>query len=213
MAQVEVFTFNGFQENTYVLYDNSGECVIVDPGCYERTERDTLKRFILVEELKPVRLIQTHCHIDHVLGSNYISREFGLTVEIHEKEETVLESCVQVASMYGFTGYEPVEKYSTNLVEGDKITFGNSSLEILWVPGHAPGHVVFVDHESKYIVNGDCLFQMSIGRTDLPGGDHDTLLQKIKEKLFQLPDDYVVHCGHGPSTNIGFEKANNPFLK
>ncbi|GGZ14414.1 MBL fold hydrolase [Echinicola pacifica] len=211
MLKVKTFTFNPFQENTYLLYDETKEVIIIDPGCYEKREREALHAFISAEGLKPVRLLNTHCHIDHVLGNYFVNQSYKLPLEIFAKEEPVLAAVASYASNYGFPAYTPckAEKY---LEEGVPVTFGNSSLEVIWVPGHAPGHIVFYDKDSKTCIGGDTLFQGSIGRTDLPGGDHQTLLTAIKEKLFALPDDTTVYPGHGPSTQIGIEKIHNPFV-
>ncbi|QDH79974.1 MBL fold metallo-hydrolase [Echinicola soli] len=211
MLNVQTFTFNPFQENCYILYDDTKKAVIIDPGCYAKDEQETLKNFILSKGLTPVRLLNTHCHIDHVLGNYFINQSYGLPLEIHPKDEPVLMAVSSYASNYGFPAYTPceAEKY---LEEEDKITFGDTTLEVIWVPGHAPGHVVFYHPESKTCIGGDTLFQGSIGRTDLPGGDHQTLLDAIKTKLFVLPDDVKVYPGHGPATLIGHEKIHNPFV-
>ncbi|AWW32324.1 MBL fold metallo-hydrolase [Echinicola strongylocentroti] len=211
MLNVQTFTFNPFQENCYILYDDTKTAVIIDPGCYAKEEQETLKAFIDSNGLKPVRLLNTHCHIDHVLGNYFINHTYGLSLEIHPKDEPVLAAVGTYASNYGFPGYTACEAEKF-LEEGDKISFGNTELEVIWVPGHAPGHVVFYHPESKTCIGGDTLFQGSIGRTDLPGGDHQTLLDAIKSKLFSLPDDVKVYPGHGPATLIGHEKNHNPFV-
>jgi hydroxyacylglutathione hydrolase len=211
MLQIKSFTFNPFQENTLVLFDETKEAVIIDPGCYEKKERDMLLAFVLKEDLMVKLLINTHCHIDHVLGNAFVKRQFNVPLVMHRDEVPVLKAVSSYASNYGFPGYEEstADKF---LDENDKLEFGNISMDIFLVPGHAPGHLVFYHKDSKICVGGDTLFQNSIGRTDLPGGDHDTLLNMIKTKLFSLPDDVVVYPGHGPSTTIGHEKINNPFV-
>ncbi|GAB3649557.1 MBL fold metallo-hydrolase [Echinicola sediminis] len=211
MLQVKVFTFNPFQENTYVLYDETKKAIIVDPGCYEKGEKESLKNFIQEHQLQPVRLLNTHCHIDHVLGNDFVSSSYQIPLEIHPKEEQVLKAVGAYASNYGFPAYVECEDF-TYFEEGNTIEFGNTQLQVIWVPGHAPGHVVFYHAESKTCIGGDTLFQGSIGRTDLPGGDHQTLLEAIKAKLFALPDDVTVYPGHGPATTIGHEKQYNPFV-
>ena len=212
MITIHHFTFNGFQENTYLLYDETKECVIIDPGCYSNTEQQELVDFIEKEGLNPVKLLNTHCHIDHILGNNFVSKTFNIGLEMHEKDLPTLHATTEYGHLYGFTVDQSPEP--TNFLnEGDIISFGNSTLDILFVPGHAPGHIVFVNHEQKFAINGDVLFYGSIGRTDLPGGDHQTLINSIITKMFALPDDYTIYTGHGPSTSIGFEKANNPFLQ
>lgn len=210
--KIQSFAFNPFQENTYVLYDESGECLIIDPGCHNSTEEQELCSFIENNELKPVKLLNTHCHIDHILGNAFVANKYDLGLEMHEKDVPTLKGSSQAANMYGFNldnSIEP-EKF---LKEGEKIKFGNSELDILFVPGHAPGHIAFVAHKNKFVIGGDVLFQGSIGRTDLPGGDYDTLINSIKSKFLPLGDDYTVYSGHGPATNIAFERENNPFLK
>ncbi|MBI2967268.1 MAG: MBL fold metallo-hydrolase [Bacteroidetes bacterium] len=213
MIRVHIFTFNPFAENTLILYDNSGECVIIDAGCYELPENNEIRNFITNHKLNPVRLLNTHCHIDHVLGNRFISKEYGLISEIHKNDLPVLNSTVSVALMWNIPHVDeppPPGKYFSN---GDIINFGTSELEVRFSPGHSPGHVVFVSHEGKFVIAGDVLFNMSIGRTDLPGGDYDTLIRSIKEKIFPLSDDFTVYPGHGPATTIGFEKKHNPFLQ
>jgi glyoxylase-like metal-dependent hydrolase (beta-lactamase superfamily II) len=213
MIKIQSFTFNGFQENTYVLFDESNKCIVIDPGCYEQNEKLELERFIVDNELEPVKLINTHCHIDHVLGNRFVSEKWSLDLEIHELDLPTLRSVKDYCQLYGFHNYEESPEPSTFLKEGDKIHFGNSSLDVLFAPGHAPGHIVLYSKEQHFVIGGDVLFQMSIGRTDLPGGDYDTLISSIKDKLLPLDEQTKVYCGHGPSTTIGFEKANNPFLK
>lgn len=212
MVAIETFTFNPFQENTYVLYDESKECVIIDPGCYNHAEEKDLSAFIKDNDLKPVHLLNTHCHIDHVLGNKYVAETYQLKLSMHKADLPLLESLVQVGQMYGVPA-SPSPAPEIFLEEGDVVKFGKAKLDILFAPGHAPGHIVFIHHEQKFIIGGDVLFQGSIGRTDLPGGDYDTLIRSIKTKLLPLEDEYVVHSGHGPITNIGFERKNNPFLQ
>ncbi len=213
MIKIQSFTFNGFQENTYILFDESKTCIIIDPGCYEENEKLKLEKFIVDNELEPVKLINTHCHIDHVLGNHFVAKKWGLDLEIHEKDLSTLHSVKDYCQLYGFHNYEESPEPSIFLKEGDKIHFGNSSLDILFTPGHAPGHIVLHSKEQHFVIGGDVLFQMSIGRTDLPGGDYDTLINSIKDKLLPLDEQTKVYCGHGPSTSIGFEKMNNSFLK
>ena len=213
MIKIQSFIFNSFQENTYILFDDTKECIIVDPGCYEKSEQDLLKTFVEVNELKPVKLINTHCHIDHVLGNKFVADRWGLNLEMHELDLPLLHSVKNYCNAYGFNQYEESPEPNNFLKEGEQVRFGNSSLDILFTPGHAPGHITLHSPEQKFVIAGDVLFQMSIGRTDLPGGDYDILINSIKKVLFPLAEETQVFCGHGPSTNIGFEKANNPFLK
>lgn len=212
MITVKSFVFNPFAENTFVLSDDSGECMIIDPGCHVKHEEDELKRYIDQEGLKPVKLINTHCHIDHVLGNAFVSKEYNLGLECHEKDLELLQHAGQYAGMYGIQYKESPEP--TNFIEeGEHIRFGTSTLDILFVPGHCPGHIALVSHTQKFVIGGDVLFRESIGRTDLPGGNFDVLIESINRKLFKLADDYTVYCGHGPETTIGHERVNNPFLK
>lgn len=211
MIHVASFTFNPFQENSYVLYDETKECIIIDPGCYTDNERKQLKSFIAKEGLKPVRLINTHCHLDHICGNAFIAKEYGLKLEAHEGEKVVLDASVDHGKMYGFV-FEPSPAIENYLKEGEKITFGNSELDILYTPGHSPASISFYSAKDNFVIAGDVLFFMGIGRTDLPGGSHQTLLDSIRRELFTLPDETAVYNGHGQKTSIGFEKANNPFL-
>ena len=213
MITVKKFTFNPFQENTYLLFDETKECVIVDPGCYESHEQEELVGFIETNELKVVKLLSTHSHIDHVLGNKFVMEKYGVDLYIHSKDLETLTAVETYAATYGFMNYQPCKPPHNFLEEGENVSFGSSQLEIKFVPGHAPGHTVFVAKDEKFVINGDCLFHGSIGRTDLPGGDHQTLLDSIKRELFALPNDFLVYCGHGPETTIGHEKQHNPFLK
>ncbi|MFT4969322.1 MAG: hydroxyacylglutathione hydrolase [Chitinophagales bacterium] len=212
MIHVASFTFNPFQENTYVLYDETKECIIIDPGCYSDNERKQLKAFIQKNELTPVRLINTHCHLDHICGNAFVAKEYNLVLEAHEGEKVVLDASVDHGRMYGFV-FEPSPSISSYLKEGEQITFGNSELDILYTPGHSPASITFYSKEDGLAIVGDVLFFMSIGRSDLPGGDHETLLRSIREQLFTLPDETLVYNGHGQKTSIGFEKQNNPFFQ
>lgn len=210
--KVTCLTFNPFQENTYLLHDDTKECVVVDPGCYERQEQEQLKKYIADNDLKVVRLLNTHCHIDHVLGNKFVADTYNVGLEIHPDDEQTLRSVPVYSSNYGFPQYAE-QLPASYLKEGENIKFGNTELEVIFAPGHAPGHVVFYNKADKTVIGGDVLFQGSIGRTDLPGGDFDTLIQSIKTKLFTLPDEVTVYPGHGPETTIGYEKKYNPFLR
>ncbi|MCE7039787.1 MBL fold metallo-hydrolase [Dyadobacter sp. CY312] len=212
MIQIQSFTFNPFSENTYVLYDETGEAVIVDPGCYDAEELEELYNYIETNKLKPVEIINTHAHIDHVLGVHAVKTKYNIPFALHKIDEQLLKAVKTYAPNYGFPKFdEPeIDRY---LVEGESVRFGNSELKVIFVPGHAPGHVAFVSHEQRFVIGGDVLFRQSIGRTDLPGGDFNTLIESIRMKLFTLDDDYTVYAGHMGPTTIGFEKKNNPFLK
>lgn len=210
MISIQNFVFNPFSENTYVLSDESKECAIIDPGCSDASERTTLLNYIKEKELKPVVLLNTHCHIDHVLGNNLISSTFDLPVTLCKKDLETYKAVVAYAPSYGFPDYKEVEELSF-IDEGDIVSFGNSELETLFVPGHSAGHVAFVQKEERICFSGDVLFNSSIGRTDLPGGDFETLIQSIHQKLFTLDDNMTVYSGHGETTTIGKEKSTNPF--
>lgn len=210
MIQIHHFVFSPFMENTYVLFDETKEAIIVDPGCYDQHEKDELANFIDQEGLKVVKLVNTHCHIDHVFGNNWVKKRYGVKLYIHAEDEATLRSVEVYAPAYGFANYE-TSVADEFFAEGDQVTFGESSLDILFTPGHAPGHVVLINHEQKICIGGDVLFDGSIGRTDLPGGDFDTLIKSIHEKLFPLDDDITVYPGHGGTTTLGKEKISNPF--
>lgn len=212
MIQVKSFTFSPFQENTYVLYDETKSCIIIDPGCFEKHEKETLADFISDNGLKPVRLINTHSHIDHVFGNKFVADTYNLTPEMHENEVHGMRAVPSYAiSAFGLT-VEPSPE-PTFLPESGELTFGNSSLEILFTPGHSIASLSFFSKEDNFVIAGDTLFQGSIGRTDLPGGHYETLIKSIKEKLLPLGDDVVVYSGHMDSTTIGVEKRTNPFLQ
>ena len=208
--KVQEFVFNPFEENTYVVYDDTRQAVIVDPGCYEDYEKQELKEFIESNNLKVMMLLNTHGHIDHVLGNTFIKDEYKVKFYIHKIDEPVMKAVKAYASNYGFPKYQEAT-VDTYLEEGKTIGFGNQQFKILFVPGHSPGHVAFYNEKEKVVIGGDVLFRNSIGRTDLPGGNFDTLINSIHEKLFTLPDDVLVYPGHGPTTTIGFEKVTNPF--
>jgi hydroxyacylglutathione hydrolase len=210
MLQVKKFTFNPLSENTYVLFDNSNECVVIDPGCYEKSEQQELTEFIESNGLVVKKLLNTHCHIDHVLGNAFVKRKFKTGLYINPIEEAMLRAVKSYASNYGFHQYED-STADGFLTEADIVEVGNQKLQILFVPGHSPGHIAFYDASGKSLIGGDVLFENSIGRTDLPGGNFNTLINSIHQKFFTLPDDVTVYCGHGEETSIGFEKRTNPF--
>ncbi|HNA31964.1 MAG TPA: MBL fold metallo-hydrolase [Flavobacteriales bacterium] len=205
------FTFNPFDENTWVL-DNGREALLVDPGCSDADEQRELENWLATNRLTPIRLLLTHAHLDHVLGCAWMHRRFGLLPELHRADLPLLELAERQGLMYGIP-CEPPPAPTKFLAPGDTITLGNERLEVLFVPGHAPGHIAFWHPEQRFVISGDVLFQRSIGRTDLPGGDMDTLIASIRTELFPLGDDVKVHCGHGPDTTIGEERRLNPFLR
>ncbi len=208
---IKIFQFNPFQENTYILYGPTLECVIIDPGCHNHKERQMLVDYIANQKLKPVRLLNTHCHIDHILGNCFIATHYGLELSIGSMELGVLNAAAQSAMTLGID-YAPSPEPKIYLDEGDDITFSEIKLTVIHVPGHSPGHLAFIDHINHLVIGGDVLFRGSIGRTDLPGGDYSTLINSIQQKLLPLGDDYRVFTGHGPVTTIGHEKKTNPFL-
>ena len=212
MISIKSFTFNPFQENTYIAYDETKECIIVDPGCYDEGENNTLRTFIEENELKPVVLVNTHCHLDHVFGNKFVADSYNLTPKMHKLDLPMLEYAPMAAQKYGVHLGELPSSVEF-IEEGDLLKFGNSEFEIIFTPGHAPGHICLINKKENIALSADVLFHLSIGRTDLPMGDHETLLSSIREKLFILNDDMIVYPGHGQQTTIGFEKANNPFLK
>lgn len=210
MLKVQSFTFNPFQENTYLIIAPGGSCIIIDPGCYDRSEQQILRQFIEEHQLKPVRLINTHAHIDHVLGNDFIYQTYQLTPELHRADLPTLAAIPQYAGAYGLN-YTPSPEPQQLLEHGDTIQLEGCDIHVRFAPGHAPGHIMLFNENDYWLIAGDVLFQRSIGRTDLPGGDYDTLIQSIKEQCFTLPDETKVYCGHGPDTTIGEEKRYNPF--
>jgi hydroxyacylglutathione hydrolase len=212
MLTVKSFEFNPVQENTYVLSNQKDACMIIDPGCYFGNERLALQEHIEQQGLSPRLLLNTHCHLDHVFGNQFVSTTWDLPLHLHEKEQQVLA----VAPTMGLQWGMPFENYRGPLhllVPGRTIDMDDDHLEILFLPGHSPGSVGFYYPEGGFLIGGDVLFRESIGRTDLPGGDHATLLRSIREQLWPLPDKTVVYPGHGEPTTIGWEKKHNPFLQ
>lgn len=210
MITVKSFVFNPFSENTYVVYDDTKEALIIDPGCYEKHEQEELEGFVNSNQLNVSLLLNTHCHIDHVLGNDFVKRKYNVPFLIHKAEESLLRAVKSYASNYGFTHYKEAlpDKF---ISEKDEVTWGKSQFDVFFLPGHSPGHLGFYNPEQKLLISGDVLFDGSIGRTDLPGGDTDTLIENIQQKLFILPDEVVVYSGHGNTTTIGVEKKTNPF--
>ena len=212
MLKIKSFVFSPIQENTYLLYNEFNECLIIDPGCYFPEEKDELKAFITQSGLTARMLLNTHCHLDHVFGNKFIAETYELMLQLHEKEKQMLELAPTSGLMYDM----PFDNYVGEYIyvkEGDIVKLGDDELKVIEAPGHSPGHICFYCAKQNFIISGDVLFNRSIGRTDLPGGDHETLLKNIREKLFVLPDETVVYSGHGPVTTIGDEKKYNPFLQ
>lgn len=212
MIHIQKFTFNPYQENTYLLYDQTGECVIIDPGMYGANEEKELADFIQEHELTPVLLLNTHCHIDHVLGNHFIHETYGLVPKFHENELPLLIEVQNYAPQMGIR-YEVSPIAEEFLTETDEITFGKQRLKLIFAPGHSPGHLCYYHAEQAFLIGGDVLFYHSIGRTDLPGGNHQQLLDSIQNNIYTLPASTVVYPGHGPETTIGEEKVSNPFIQ
>lgn len=211
MSIVKTFVNNPYQENTYLLYDDSKECVIIDPGMETGPEQNAVVSFIKENGLKPVLLLNTHCHIDHVLGNKFIQDQYGLKPQFHQGELEVLEAMPAWAEESGIR-YELSPLPDVYLPESGEVKFGNTTLQLIFVPGHSPAHLCFYDEGSGFVIGGDVLFRHSIGRTDFPGGNHDLLIKNIEEKFFTLPDHTTVYPGHGPETSVGHEKEYNPFF-
>ena len=212
MLTVQSFTFNPVQENTYIVYNDKKECCIIDPGCYFASEEQELKSYIVNNGLQPVYLLNTHCHLDHIFGNRFVSKTFGLELYMHRLDKPVLEYGPVSGQMWQL----PFDNYDGPLhflEEGDVVKLGEDELRILFTPGHSPGSISFYNQPEKFIISGDVLFQGSIGRTDLPGGDFETLEESIKTKMYTLPADVIVYSGHGPSTTIGDEMKTNPFVR
>ena len=212
MLTIKSFVFSPVQENTYVLTDEKDACCLIDPGCYFGNERVLLSEYMEQNGLTPKILLNTHCHLDHVFGNKFVYDTWDLPLHLHEKEVPVLENAPEAGLRWGL----PFENYRGELIflaEGDRVKLGDNELTVLFLPGHSPGSIGFYCEAQGFLIGGDVLFRGSIGRTDLPGGDHDTLLRSIREQLWVLPDEVVVYPGHGEPTTIGHERAHNPFLK
>jgi len=211
MFTVKAFTFSPIQENTYLLYNEKGNALIIDPGCYFEEEREELSTYLQQNKLNPQLLLNTHCHLDHVFGNKWIHETYGLLLHIHPNEKQVLDFAPASGLMWNmhFDNYKAEIKY---FHEGEEILLDDDRLKILFAPGHSPGHVCFYCQEQGFVIGGDVLFKQSIGRTDLPGGNFETLINSIKTQLFILPDETIVYSGHGPATTVGYEKKHNPFL-
>lgn len=215
MVNIKTFTFNAFSENTYILFDDNKEAIVFDPGCYTSQERQTLKAFITDKNLSVKKLINTHCHLDHIFGNNFISETYDVELEFHRNEIPVLEKAHLIGDMYGVPMQPqtvPPSDYTKFIEDGDVIEVGEIRLKAILCPGHSPGSLCFYNEEQCFLIGGDVLFYGSIGRTDLPGGNHKQLIDGIHSRLMILPEDTKVYSGHGPATMIGFEKYNNPFL-
>jgi glyoxylase-like metal-dependent hydrolase (beta-lactamase superfamily II) len=209
--ELHSLTLGPFQENTYILVNDDKECILIDPGCYDSNDRERLKSFIESKDLKPVRLINTHCHIDHIFGWNFVYKTWGLKPEYTEKDQVLVDTATQHATMYGLN-MDVLPEAGGYLPEEGILKWGDIELEILFCPGHAPGHICFYHKETKTLVAGDVIFRLSIGRTDLPYCNHEDLLESIRTKIYTLPGDVEIYPGHGPKTRVDFEMQNNPFV-
>ncbi len=209
---IKSFVFNAFYENTYLLASSNLETLILDPGCYEDFEKKELTDYIKTNKLKPIAIINTHCHIDHVLGNDYLKKLYEIPLWIPAMEKNLLKSVSTYAPTMGIQNYREAQPDKL-LGEKDVITFGTDKLEILYAPGHSEGHLMFYHAADKSLMAGDVIFRESIGRTDLPGGDFKTLEKSIKNHVYSLPEAVKIYPGHGPSTTVGHEKENNPFVK
>lgn len=211
MISIKRFSFNPYQVNTYVLHDETGECVIIDPGMDGEAEKMLMFNYISTNNLKPVKLLNTHTHIDHILSNDYVSKQFNIKLFAHKSSTQFLAGAHSYAATFGMN-MDAVKEIDEFLVGDQIVEFGKSQLKVLETPGHADGSICFYGEEDKFVITGDVLFRESIGRTDLETGNYDILQQSIWEKLFTLPDDVTAYPGHGPETNIGFEKLHNPFV-
>jgi len=208
---VKKFKFNPIEVNAFVLWDETLECVIIDPACFYPEEEQQLKLFIETNNLRPVKLLNTHGHFDHLMGNRFVEKTWGLSCEIHQEDNYLVEQASSQSLLFGMSIPKPPLP-GHFFVDGEVLSFGNSTLKVIFVPGHSPGGVAFYSEADKMLIAGDILFYGSVGRTDLPKGNHEQLITGIKEKLLVLDPDVRVYCGHGPETTIGAEKRNNPFL-
>ncbi|MDZ4664384.1 MAG: MBL fold metallo-hydrolase [Bacteroidota bacterium] len=211
MLKLKSFEVNPFQQNTYLIWDSNNIAAIIDPGNSNNQENQMIKKFISENNLKLERLLLTHAHIDHIMGNSFIFDEFGLLPEVHKEDVYFIDVMGKTAEMYGVP-YEQSPQPEKFLEDKQVIQLGELEFSCIFTPGHSPGSITFYFEKEKVMIAGDVLFNGSIGRTDLPRGDHPTLIQSIKTKLLPLGDDIKVYSGHGPSTVTGYEKLNNPFL-
>jgi hydroxyacylglutathione hydrolase len=209
---IKTFTFNPIQENTYLVYDETNEAVVIDAGCVSEIEKRALKNYIENNNLTLKRVLNTHLHFDHQFGNKFLFTTYGIKPEAGKEDEYLLENVIAQTRSFGMAVDEEPQSIGSYITDNQEIKFGNTTLVALHVPGHSPGHMAFYDQKDGILFAGDVLFRGSIGRTDLPKGDYATLILSITNKLLPLPDSTVVYSGHGPSTTIGFERKNNPFL-
>ena len=209
---IKTFTFNPIQENTFLVYDETLEAVVIDAGCISKIEKRALQQYIENNNLILKRVLNTHLHFDHQFGNRFLFDTFGIEPEAGKEDEYLLENVIAQTRSFGMDVDEEAQPLGGYITENQEIKFGNTTLKAFHVPGHSPGSMAFYVEKEGVLFAGDVLFRGSIGRTDLPGGDYATLIRSITEKLLPLPDSTVVYSGHGPQTTIGFEKKNNPFL-
>lgn len=201
--------FSPIEVNTYILADQSNDCAIIDCGCYDRSESDELVRLIDDKKLNPVLLLNTHCHLDHVFGNSFMLEKYNLKALSCKEDEINRKKAVQHAALFGLLMSEPPEPGGF-IADRQVITFGTTELIALHVPGHSPGSMAFYSEKNGCVFTGDALFAGSIGRTDLLGGNHETLINSIRNRLFVLPPSTVVYPGHGSKTTIDKERMTNP---
>jgi hydroxyacylglutathione hydrolase len=206
---VKSFVFNPIQENTYIVYSESNNAVIIDPGCYFREEKNELKRFIEENNLNVKALLNTHGHIDHVLGNSFVLNEYKIDFYLHKEDLVTLQAVSNYAHLYGFDAYEISPEPNKWLNDNDQLIFDDIKFKVIFGPGHSPGHVAFYNAENSILIGGDILFKGSFGRVDLPGGNLETLKKTIFNKLFTLPENTIVYSGHGEPTTIAVEKKSN----
>lgn len=211
MFTIKTFVFNPFQENTYVVHDETLNCVIIDNGAHSESEKYALEKYLKDNNLNLCHLLNTHNHIDHILGNEFITKTFGISPKAHKEDDFLIGTAHEYGKMFGIECNKPPE-VEEHIIENQELKFGNSILRTIFVPGHSPGHVVFYCEKEKVLFSGDVLFEGSIGRTDLPGGNFDQLISNIKNKLLTLPDETIVYPGHGSTTSISKEKETNTFL-
>lgn len=208
----EIFVNNPWQENTVILYDETGEAAVIDCGCFTEGEKERVRGFLQKQALKPVLLLNTHLHPDHVMGNGFMKQEYGLEAKASQADEFLLESAADYAAQLGLRGMTPPPPLGGYLRDGDRVQFGHTELQVIAVGGHSPGGLCFYSEADRLLVAGDVLFARSVGRSDLPGGNWQELITGIREKLLVLPEDVKVIPGHGENTQIGVEKRENPFL-
>jgi glyoxylase-like metal-dependent hydrolase (beta-lactamase superfamily II) len=208
---IHTFVFNSFGVNTYILEAENGDCIIVDAACSNESEQKQLKSFFDDGKRKPIMLINTHTHIDHVLGCTFAQKEFGIKWLMHREALSILNEAPIFASLFGINKME-MSKPDGFINEENELKLDNNTIKVLYTPGHAPGSICLYVPSGNFVITGDVLFNGSIGRTDLTGGNYDLLIESINTKLLTLPDDTVVYPGHGPATTIGDERTGNPYL-